>query len=153
MEVPFTVHNIDRSTSSGPAHTQNLSPSASPLEKLREFFDFSALPFEELCSLFASGRVEHRCSGEVVLQSGDSDRQQMYLLRGAVTLIAHDGREHRIESESENARWPVSRLRPCLYTLIAAEPIEYFMIDGDVLRPLCAKNQSRRAQNFCFDVL
>lgn len=149
MDVPFKAYTLARNLSSAWSRLKPATPfaienfsSAEPalhVEKLREFFDFKDMPQEVLNLAIGNLRVEQSDRGEVIFECDDRDGMQLFLLSGTIKLIAKDGREHVLAAGSDDARWPVSRLRPRLYTAIATEPVEYFLIDIESLNTLLAK--------------
>lgn len=74
--------------------------------------------------------------GYTLFRAGDYDADEYYLISGTVKLKAQDGRESVINSGQDNARHPIARLRPRMYTAVAAGKIDYFVISASVLDEL-----------------
>jgi len=74
--------------------------------------------------------------GHTLFRAGDYDADEFYLIKGAVKLKAQDGRESLISSGQNNARHPIARLRPRMYTAVASGKIDYFVVSASVLDEL-----------------
>ncbi len=74
--------------------------------------------------------------GFTLFQAGDYDTEEYYLIEGSVKLKASDGRENLIVANQGNAKHPIARLRPRMYTAVAGSPITYFVISASVLDEL-----------------
>lgn len=71
--------------------------------------------------------------GSILIQEGDSTRFSLYLLSGKLRLTSTDGRVSEIDSDSPQSDTPVANLTPRRYTVETVSPVEYLMIDGDLL--------------------
>ncbi|MGK0500290.1 MAG: HD-like signal output (HDOD) protein [Oceanicoccus sp.] len=81
-------------------------------------------------------QVKTADKGFTLFRSGDYDADEYYLINGSITLVANDGRENTIDSTGSNARFPIARLRPRMYTAKVGTPIRYFVINTSVLDEL-----------------
>lgn len=108
-------------------------------EQLRHFADFKYLPQDVLAVILENVHIQQRNAGETVFECGDTDDMQLFLLLGSIKMIAKDGRELTLKSDSAAAQWPISRLRPRLYTAIATDLVKYFWVTADGLNALRRK--------------
>lgn len=117
---------------------------SSLLELIQNYSPFDSLD-EGLLKMLAKDIVlVNRSPGFSLFQSGDYDADEYFLINGTVKLVARDGRENSISAGQESARFPIARLRPRMYTAIAATPIRYFVIAASVLDEL---QRSTRSSN------
>lgn len=75
-------------------------------------------------------------SGFQLFRIGEYDAAEYYLLQGSVKLTAEDGREKMIVAGDNNARFPIARLRPRMFTARAQTDIRYFVIAASVVDEL-----------------
>lgn len=68
--------------------------------------------------------------------AGEYDDAEYYLLDGSIKLIAADGREKILSADHSNARFPIARLRPRMFTAEAHTDIRYFVIAASVVDEL-----------------
>ena len=101
---------------------------------------------EKLLQMLAMGiEVKSAAEGFTLFHSGDYDSNEYYLINGSLTLIANDGREKTIDANDSNNRFPISRLRPRMYTAKAASAIRYFVVAASVLDEL--QRSTRKANS------
>lgn len=106
------------------------------LELLPKYSPFNSLDNDFLTMLARDISLKTGDVGQCLFESGDFDADEFYLISGTISLIAQDGRENLISTDSTNARFPIARLRPRMYTAKAATPISYFVISASVLDEL-----------------
>lgn len=106
------------------------------LRRLKQFQPLNRLADDQLVLL--ASRAERRTfrPGQRVMERGSRDGLEFFLLSGAVDLESVDGRKTSIRSDSEQARNPIARLQPRMYTVIAAEPADFMVVEQDVLTHL-----------------
>ncbi len=102
-------------------------PSTTTLRRLSTLRELSA---RELQTLSEQLRVSHRDRGGVLLDFGATDDSTLYLLEGAVELIADDGKKKIIRDTDLSAHAPLARLRPSHYRVVAQGPVSYLVIDN-----------------------
>ena len=115
------------------------------LDLLPKYFPFNGLDKDLLTMLAKDISVKTEAAGFCLFEYGDFDTDEYYLISGTISLIAQDGRESLISTDCTNARFPVTRLRPRMYTAKAAGPISYFVIATSVLDEL--QNNTRKNIN------
>ena len=59
---------------------------------------------------------------EVIFESGENSRHAVYLLQGAISLKADDGKYKIIHNSDESALYPLARTNPRQYTATALKP-------------------------------
>jgi HD-like signal output (HDOD) protein len=106
------------------------------LKLLAHFSPFDKVDEQVLKPLANDIELRTAKNGFCLFESGDYDADEYYLIKGSVKQQASDGRESTIESGQPNARFPIARLRPRMYTAKAASDIEYFVISASVLDEL-----------------
>lgn len=118
---------------------------SSLLEILPKYSPFDAMDQSLLRMLAKNITVKSQNVGFTLFQSGDYDADEYFLISGKVTLKAHDGRENSINAGMDNARFPIARLRPRMYTAVAATPIRYFVVSASVLDELQRSSRNNEA--------
>jgi len=106
------------------------------MELLPKFSPFDGLDHSLLVTLARDINVKTSDKGFCLFESGDYDANEYYLTSGSIDLIARDGRKNTITANDSNARFPIARLRPRMYSAKAATPISYFVIAASVLDEL-----------------
>jgi HD-like signal output (HDOD) protein len=125
---------------------------SSLLELLPNYSPFDALDQSLLTMLAKNISIKNHNTGFTLFQSGDYDADEYFLIKGSVTLVAHDGRENSISAGMDNARFPIARLRPRMYTAIAATPIRYFVISASVLDELQRSSRNANTNNMMLEM-
>lgn len=115
------------------------------LDLLPKYTPFKGLDKDLLTMLAKDISVKTAEAGLCLFEYGDFDTNEYYLISGIVSLIAPDGRESLISTDCINARFPISRLRPRMYTAKAKGPISYLVVDTSVLDEL--QNNTRKNNN------
>jgi len=77
--------------------------------------------------------VHQAPAGEVLLQLGDTDRFNLYLLMGSLRLDSADDRSICIASQSPEATQPIAQLIPRRYRVTALSEVEYLCVEGRLL--------------------
>ncbi|WP_111497343.1 HDOD domain-containing protein [Marinobacter bohaiensis] len=106
------------------------------IRRLREFQPLDRLTDDQLILLASRGEHRRHGPGQRVAERGGQDGLDYFLLAGEVELEAADGRTNSIVAGSDKARMPIARLQPRMYSVIAARPCEFLIIEQDVLNQL-----------------
>ena len=122
-------------------------------ERLREFTSFRNLSEEDLLILAGSVSVQSARRGDTLFNCGDIDARDFFLLSGRLQLIAEDGRERFIDAGSDVAKMPVARLRPRQYSAKATTPVDYFMVDCDLLDSLSHNHSDSDGIDYGYGVM
>jgi HD-like signal output (HDOD) protein len=103
---------------------------------LKEFPLFTDLPEDQLLLLVSRARLIQKASGQELFHIGDHDKEDIFLLKGSVRLLAADGREYSIQANSSRGRVPLTRLRPRQHTAIAQGTVDYFSLPVAIVEEL-----------------
>lgn len=113
---------------------------------LRRFVQFRDLDERRLALLAAQSLVHAAPAGTRLLNQGMTDRWNMYLLEGTLSLEAADGQTLLVEAGGERAASPVSFLKPRKYTVTSLTPVSFLWIPdallAEVLEPVPARAAS-----------
>ncbi len=102
---------------------------------LRHLYTFVEVNIDVLEEFAATCVIFSASAGASLLQRGKSDNGTFFLIEGKVQLQAADGKQSFLESGSENARSPVSHLKPRMFTVNAMTPVKFLWIhDAEVER-------------------
>ena len=106
------------------------------IELLRRYSPFDVIDSNLLQRLAKDIQIKTAKKGFSLFEHGDYDSDEYYLVSGSVCLVARDGREKTFTMNDSNASYPIARLRPRMYSAVAATPIQYFVIAASVLDEL-----------------
>lgn len=113
------------------------------LERLKTFSLLDSLSRDGLAQAAGQLAVHKLSPGDVLFHLGERDRQIYFLLDGAIVLRSGGGDAPiLIQSGTEAATLPLSRLKPRRYTAQAASPALVLAIDEDQLDKLLTADQS-----------
>lgn len=123
-----------KSTVSNPIG-ENLDSRAVPADPLMlaKFSKFNRLDHNTLETLASRSLLYSVPAGTKLLERGTTDSWNLYLLEGTLQLTAADGAVIQIESETENARQPVSSLKPRMYSVSTLTRVTFIWIDEKVV--------------------
>lgn len=110
--------------------------------RLQSFALLDTLSQEGLAKAAAQMEVRDLAPGDVLFHQGERDRAIHFLLDGSLALRADRGGAVVIDSGTEAAAMPVSRLKPRRYTAIALGHARVAAIDEDQLDRLLTVDQS-----------
>ena len=102
-------------------------------ELLKKFVTFQDLDDEPLSLLAENSLIYFVPAGAPLLERGKTDDWNLYVVEGKVELIADDGIQKFIESGTENAKNPISFLRPRKYTVTAYCRVSFIWIHDAVV--------------------
>jgi HD-like signal output (HDOD) protein len=108
----------------------------SPIDFLPKYSPFDSIDSELLNGIAGEIEVKVAQPGFCLFESGDYDPDEIYLISGAISLIASDGRENTVNADNGHIHFPIARLRPRMYTAKANSEIRYFMINASVLEEI-----------------
>ncbi|EGV50756.1 HDOD domain-containing protein [Candidatus Endoriftia persephone] len=105
-------------------------------EQLKRFNPLSELTPQQHELLSNSLAIYTASEGKRLLKLGASEPFSLYLLKGRVNLHSADDRHTSVEAGSTQASRPIAHLTPRQYDVTAAEDVEYFMLDNQLLNDL-----------------
>lgn len=104
--------------------------------QLRQFASLARLSDDQLILLAARAEYRDFRAGQVIAEPANVDGRDFFLLRGAVSLVASDGSESRIEADSPEAASPLNHVEPLPHLVRADEPCQCLVVGKDVLTQL-----------------
>jgi HD-like signal output (HDOD) protein len=107
---------------------------------LRRLGPLQDLSEAQLSDIAADVELLHAHSGSRLIEIGDNDQRQLFLVRGEVELVAQDGAAHLVGDADPAARGPISRLRPSRYRVTARSAVTYMLIDQSLLDQTAARH-------------
>ncbi len=108
----------------------NSHPAIEDLKKIRCLSQFGD---EQLASLAGKLRLEQAGKGVCLIELGCAENYSFYLLDGSLEATTHDGNQTRFDSDNEGELFPVAQLRPSMYRVVAAGPVQFIKIYSDQL--------------------
>ena len=114
-------------------------PDIKVLKRIRCLSQFSD---EQLTSLAAKLQVEQGAKKECLIELGCSENYSFYLLSGSLDATTSDGTRFEFDSLGEGELFPIAQLRPSLYRVVAAEPVQYIRIFASQLTEFAQRLES-----------
>ena len=102
-------------------------------EVFSHFLPFRRLSPVEHCLLSRRVRIEQYRRGAELAAIGDIESDEIFLLSGALTLIAQDGGRRRVDTGTASALGAISQLRPRQFRVVADSLVEVLLVPLDVM--------------------
>ncbi len=115
---------------------QRLPPNRIKPGLLRKFPAFESLGPDQIISLAYELEILKAEAGDEILPAGAELEDLLYLVQGKVVLEAPSGEKRVIDAASHEAREPLVRIRPALFSVRALSPCRYFFIEEELLTGL-----------------
>ncbi|SET64103.1 HD-like signal output (HDOD) domain, no enzymatic activity [Marinobacter segnicrescens] len=106
------------------------------LSRLREFRPLDRLTDEQLVVLVSRAERRVHRPGQKIVERGARDGMDFFLLKGAVELVAADGRQTTVSADTDKANTAIARLQPRMFDVTAIQPCEFLVIEQAVLNKL-----------------
>ena len=101
--------------------------------QLGKFSPFDTLESANLADLLDSIQIQHATEGQVLFEKGDTEKRSIYLLSGTLSLRNGDQVLGTIEGGTDEARNPIAKALPRQLSAVAADDVEYFSIDSELV--------------------
>ncbi len=108
----------------------NNSPDVSTLRRLRPLTMFTD---EQLRSLARKLEIRNAQKGDELIRIGNAEEFSLFVLQGEIRLSARDGNKKSVRFNADEELNPVAQLRPSLYDVHAAGPVQYLKIGTHLL--------------------
>ncbi len=108
----------------------NSHPAIEDLKKIRCLSQFGD---EQLASLAGKLQIEQAGKGVCLIELGCTENYSFYLLDGSLEATTHDGNQTRFDSAGEGELFPIAQLRPSMYRVVAAGPVQFIKIYSNQL--------------------
>ena len=112
------------------------------LAVLKSFSPLDGLKAENLYALARKTQIKSLEVGRLLFKEGDTDKRTFYLVSGSLELRAEDRTIGTIRAGTPEARPALAPGLPRKFTARAATPVEYIMIDSDLLDVLITWDQT-----------
>jgi len=126
-------------------------PSGKEMERLRALVPLHTLPEEALAELVEGATFESVAKGKLLIQQGDTDQKNVYLLKGSVALLSDKAVIERIRAGSDTARFPLAHQLPRKHSVRAESAVQIVRIDSRRLSDLLAHTHTVDYQVADFD--
>ncbi len=112
------------------------------LKCLDNLVPLNGLTAHNLAVLVQDARQEQLVAGTHLFSQGDEDGDSVYLISGEVTLSASDHHQPRhIVGGTPSARYPLSQIKPRLYSGIAITPVTILRLNSALIDRLLTWDQ------------
>jgi len=101
--------------------------------QLGKFSPFDTLEPANLANLLDSIKILQATEGQVLFEKGDTEKRSIYLLSGTLSLRNGDQVLGTIEGGTEEARNPIAKSLPRQLSAVAADEVQYFSIDSELV--------------------
>jgi CRP-like cAMP-binding protein len=112
------------------------------IQKLRKFSPLDGLKKDNLHALLKKVTLRQANSGETLFSEGDTEKRTVYLLTGTVELKDGEETVETLLGDSDAASSPLSPSLPRRATAVAANDVEYFTIDSELLDVMVTWDQT-----------
>jgi CRP-like cAMP-binding protein len=109
---------------------------------LRTFSPLDGLKVENLHALARKTHIVEMPTGRVLFKQGDTDKRTFYLVAGSVELRADERIVGTVRAGTPEARSALAPGLPRKFTARAVGPLEYIVIDSDLLDVLLTWDQT-----------
>ena len=125
--------------------------SSEEMARLRGLVPLHTLPEDALDELIEDTVFETVAKGKMLFQQGDTDNENVYLLKGSVALLSGKTVVERVRTGSDTARFPLAHQLPRQYSVRAESKTRIARIDSRRLSDLLARTQKVDYQVADFD--
>ncbi|MBT8065842.1 MAG: cyclic nucleotide-binding domain-containing protein [Gammaproteobacteria bacterium] len=101
--------------------------------QLGKFSPFDTLESANFADLLDNIQIRHATAGQVLFEKGDTEKRSIYLLAGTLSLRNDDQVLGTIEGGTDEARNPIAKALPRQLSAVAADDVEYFSIDSELV--------------------
>jgi len=112
------------------------------LAVLKSFSPLDGLKAENLHALARKTQIKALEAGRLLFKEGDTDKRTFYLVSGSIELRAEDRPIGTVRAGTPEARPALAPGLPRKFTARAMTPVEYIMIDSDLLDVLLTWDQT-----------
>jgi CRP-like cAMP-binding protein len=112
------------------------------IDRLKALSPIDSLKKDNLHALVKKTKVRDAQPGEALFREGDAEKRTVYVLAGTVELREGERTVAKIVGGSDNARNPMSPKLPRQHTAMATSPVEYLVIDSDLLDVMLTWDQT-----------
>lgn len=105
-------------------------------ERLHGFVQFRGLDNVHLDEFIAPSLIYSAPAGALLLEQGQSDAWNFYLLEGALNLIPADGTSLRVEGGTDKATRSIASLKPRKYRVEALTAVNFLWVHDRVIAAL-----------------
>ncbi len=117
-----------------------VAPKQNSLEVLRKLVPLNTLSDEALDSLHKEAVFEKAGKGSILIEAGDTETQNVYLLSGQVALFSGKREVDVVVAGSDTARFPLAHQIPRKFTVKAKTKVEIVRLDNRHLGELLARS-------------
>jgi CRP-like cAMP-binding protein/chromosome segregation ATPase len=125
--------------------------SSEEMARLRGLVPLHTLPEDAFDELIEGSAFETVVKGKMLFQQGDTDNENVYLLKGSVALFSGKTVVERVNTGSDTARFPLAHQLPRQYSVRAESKTRIARIDSRRLSDLLARTQKVDYQVADFD--
>jgi len=111
-------------------------------ELLRSFSPLDGLKRDNLAALAKKVQLRELSPQQVLFKEGDTEKRTIYVVSGALELLADGKIEQIVEGGTESARSPVAPVFPRRVTARAHNRVQYISIDSDLLDVMLTWDQT-----------
>jgi CRP-like cAMP-binding protein/chromosome segregation ATPase len=127
------------------------SLSSEEMTRLRKLVPLHTLPEDALDELIEVAVFDTVAKGRMLFKQGDTDNENVYLLKGSVALLADKTIAERVRAGSDTARFPLAHQVPRQFSVRAESKVRIIRIDSRRLSDLLARTQKVDYQVADFD--
>lgn len=127
------------------------TPSSEEMARLRALVPLHTLADEALDELVEGATFESLSRGKILIEQGDTDHENVYLLEGSVALLSGKAVVERVRAGTDTARFPIAHQLPRKHSVRAESRVRIVRIDSRRLSDLLSRSQTVDYQVADFD--
>lgn len=116
--------------------------------QLKQFRPLDTFSEKQMVLLAANASIKHYLQDQTIVEIGNHDRMEYFLLKGCVELESVDGRFKRVDAGSESARAAVALLQPRKYTVKTVSPCTFIIITQNTVNTLLNEMPQDKSVDF-----
>ncbi len=117
----------------------NNHPAISDLKRIRCLSQFND---NQLAGLAEKLQIEASAKDDCLIELGCTENYSFYLLSGSLEATTSDGKQIEFDSLSDGELNPIAQLRPSLYRVVAAQPVQFVKIYSSQLTEFAQQLES-----------
>ncbi len=125
-----------------------MSQQKATIKQLQKLCPFDRFSEKQMVLVAANSELKHYEANEVVIEIGNHDKLEYFLLEGHIELESFDGRFKEKKAGSESARTAIALLQPRKYTVRTKTPCVFVLINQITVNTLLEELPQDKTTDF-----
>jgi HD-like signal output (HDOD) protein len=119
------------------------------LEQLQHLCPFDRFSEQQMVLVVAKSILKEYAADDVVMEIGNHDKLEYFLIEGTIALESFDGRFKEVSAGTESARTAIALLQPRKYTIKTKTPCVFVLIQQVTVNTLLEELPKDKSTEFC----